>query len=113
MNETEKVLERLVKYAEGLVEIKSLRHREDMFAWNLFISVQKGGLKRPISIFDESKGLLDMITNGKRVFGYDEYEGIRLAVTQVYRWGRLKLVVITAFKPGAKVIWPPQPRKDT
>ncbi len=112
MNETKNVLETLVRYAEGLVEIRSLRHSEDKFAWNLFITVKSGGLKHTINTFDESKGLLDMITGGKRIFGYDEYEGLRLAVTQIYRFGRLRIVVITAFKPGAKVIWPPQPRKE-
>ncbi len=111
MKEKVDVFEKLVKYAEDLVEIKTLRHGEDKFAWNLFVIVKQGGLKRPIKVFDESKGFLEIITNGKKVFGYDVYEGTRLAVTQIYRWGRLKLVVISAFKPGAKVMWPPQPQK--
>ncbi len=93
-------------------------------AWNLFVFPCKGQLafwfssflpglcpggrlKRRVKVFDEAKGAL----GEWRVYGYDEWEGLRLAVTQVYRRGRLRVLVLTAFKPDARIQWPPRPAR--
>ncbi len=107
MSEVDPVWEKLVRYAYSLVEFRSMRRSEDQMTYNLYL-FPKGELKQSVRVFDQSQGWLDRLLGSKRVFAYDEFEGLRLAITQVFRLGRLRMVVLTAFKKEAKVVWPPR-----
>ncbi|WP_027881708.1 hypothetical protein [Meiothermus rufus] len=107
MSEVNPVWEKLVRYANDLVEVRSMRRSEDEMAYHLYL-FPKGELKRSVRVFDQSQSGLDRLWGGKRVFAYDEFEGLRLAITQVFRLGRLRMVVLTAFRKEAKVVWPPR-----
>ncbi|TBH21459.1 hypothetical protein [Thermus thermamylovorans] len=106
--EREAIYARLAEYVERFVPTPGrMRRLEDNLACHLFVWT-KGELRRPVTCFDEAAGPLERLLGGRRVFCYDEWEGLRLAVTQVYRFGRLRLLVLTAFKKGARVAWPPR-----
>ena len=110
--EDQAIWEKLVRYADELVgEARAYRRLEDATAWNLFVYPRGGELRRPVRTFDEAQGLWERLIGGRRVYGYDEWEGLRLAVTQIHRRGRLRLLVLTAFKPGVRIAWPPRPRR--
>ena len=106
--EKEVIYGKLVEYVERFVrDPQRMRRLEDEVAYHLFVWT-RGGLERGIKCFDEAAGPLERLLGGKRLFCYDEWEGLRLAVTQVFRLGRLRLLVLTAFKKGARVAWPPR-----
>ncbi|MFN4231656.1 hypothetical protein [Thermus sp.] len=106
--ETETVYGKLVEYAERFVQAPGrMRRLEDQVAYHLFVWT-RGGLGREVKCFEEAAGPLERLLGGRRLFCYDEWEGLRMAVTLVFRFGRPRLVVLTAFKKGARVAWPPQ-----
>ncbi|GAA6742893.1 hypothetical protein [Thermus tengchongensis] len=106
--EREIVYGKLVAYVDRFVRLPGrMRRLEDGVAYHLFVWT-RGGLERKVTCFDEAAGPLERLLGGKRLFCYDEWEGLRLAVTQVFRFGRLRLLVLTAFKREARVVWPPR-----
>ncbi len=108
--ETQRLFEGLVAYADRFAQgVRRMGRLEDGVACHLFLWTQKP-LDRPIRCFDEARGFWEGLLGGRRRFCYDEWEGLRLAVTEVYRFGSLRLLVLTAFKKGARVAWPPGKR---
>lgn len=106
--EKQAVYSKLVEYVERFVRAPGrMRRLEDQVAYHLFVWTREG-LERGVKCFDETAGPWERLLGGKRLFCYDEWEGLRLAVTQVFRFGRPRLVVLTAFKKGTRVAWPPR-----
>jgi hypothetical protein len=106
--ESQKLYEALLAYVDRFVSKPGrMRRLEDTHACHLFVWTTSG-LDRKVQCFEEGGPLGgEKLWGGKRVFCYDEWEGLRLAVTQVYRRAKPRLLVLTAFKKGAPVRWPP------
>jgi hypothetical protein len=106
--ESQKLYEALLAYVDRFVSKPGrMRRLEDTHACHLFVWTTSG-LNRKVQCFEEVASWWEKLWGGKRVFCYDEWEGLRLAVTQVYRRAKPRLLVLTAFKKGAPVRWPPQ-----
>jgi len=106
--ESQKLYEALLGYVDRFVSRPGrMRRLEDAYACHLFVWTNSQP-NRKVQCFEEVASWWERIWGGKRVFCYDEWEGLRLAITQVYRRGKPRFLVLTAFKEGAPVVWPPQ-----
>lgn len=102
----EGLMDTLIEYANTFIGEGRRRMHEDKFGCHMFI-LSKKGLNRDIKCFDEKKGIIGRFLGNRKVFCYDEYNGTKIAVTLIYRLGSLRIVILTTFKKGVDINWPP------
>ena len=99
-------MDTLIDYANNFIGERKRRMHEDKFGCHLFILTRKG-ISRDIKCFDEEKGIIGRFLGNRKVFCYDEYNGTKIAITLIYRFGSLRMVTLTTFKKGVDIKWPP------
>ncbi|MCX8033755.1 MAG: hypothetical protein N3A00_00375 [Thermodesulfovibrio sp.] len=99
-------MDTLIEYADTFIEDGKRRMHEDKFGCHIFVLTRKG-LNKDIRCFDEKKGIIGRFLGNKKVFCYDEYNGTKIAITLIYRFSSLRIVILTTFKKGVDIKWPP------
>lgn len=108
----EELIDILTEYSHSFIGEGKRKFHEDKSGCHIFI-ITKKKMSRNITCFDEAKGLFGRFIGNKKVYCYDEYKGIKIAITLVYRLNKLRMVMLTAFKKGVDLKWPPKARKKT
>lgn len=97
-------LEFLVNYLENKIGKPSkLRFYEDKYAYHLLAWFKDLGIPTGFNCFDEERGLL----GGRKVFCYDEVYDKKLSIVLQITKTKLSFAMISLFKQGAPLIWPP------
>lgn len=102
----EGLIDTLIDYVNTFIGDGERRMHEDNFGCHIFI-LTRGGINRDIRCFDEEKGIIGRFIGNKKVFCYDEYNGTKIAITLIYRFGSIRMIALTTFKKGVDLTWPP------
>lgn len=103
----EDLVDVLLEYCNLFIGEGKKRFHEDKTGCHVIIVTDKG-VNKKIECFDETKGLRRKLFGDREVYFYDEFRGVKIAITYIYRLFKLRTVVLTAFKKESDVIWPPK-----
>ncbi|AFA39441.1 hypothetical protein Pogu_1414 [Pyrobaculum oguniense TE7] len=99
------VVEFMVRYLDSKIgRATKYRFHEDQYAYHLLAWFKDVDTPQGLKCFDEERGLL----GGRKIFCYDEVDGRKLSVVLMVAKNKVKMVMVSLFKEGAPLIWPPR-----
>lgn len=108
MEDCEDLVDTLTEYSHLFIsDGRKRKYHEDKQGCHIIILTEKG-ITKHIECFDEAKGILSRLLGNKDVFCYDEFNGVKIGITLVYRFNKIKMVILTAFKKDVELVWPPK-----